>query len=82
MLDNFDAVAKLIEMNKQFRKIIKELVANGFDIKQTQKGFRIAPPKNCTNQRVYFTHGGEACLHPIRRDFVKEYGYKINFKKR
>ena len=28
MLDNFDAVAKLIEMNKQFRKIIKELVAN------------------------------------------------------
>jgi hypothetical protein len=81
MLDNFNAVAKLIEMNKQFRKIIKELVANGFDIKQTQKGFRIAPPKGCINQRVYFTHGGEACLHPIRRDFVKEYGYRINFKK-
>ena len=45
MLDNFDAVAKLIEMNKQFRKIIKELVANGFNIKQTQKGFRIAPQR-------------------------------------
>ena len=44
MLDNFNAVAKLIEMNKQFRKILKELVANGFDVKQTQKGFRIAPP--------------------------------------
>ena len=28
MLDNFNAVAKLIEMNKQFRKILKELVAN------------------------------------------------------
>ena len=81
MLDNLNAVAKLIEMNKQFRKIIKELVANGFDIKQTQKGFRIAPPKDCTNQRVYFTLGGEACLHPIRRDFVRQYGYRIDFKK-
>lgn len=64
--------------SKAIKQAFKELQRLGFTITQKKSGsYTILPPTNMPGP-IYNTHGTESALHPIRRDFKKLYGIKLN----